>query len=148
MASVKKSITLLPFTIQDRWYALPVEQVEGVTPLSPITSIPGNKSRVLLGLGYMLGQLMTVVDSGPSMNLGISRNARQAIITKHAGAYYALIAGQVGQLIVNPKVVAFKRPLVSFTTEYTDYQKKKITLIDIEKFIEEYLCPPEFHKII
>ncbi len=136
----KTTQNILPFTINDRWYALPVDQVEGVTRLSQSTSIPGNRSRALVGLGYMLGQLMTVVDCAPIMNIGVSRGAEQVIITRHQGAYYALLAGQIGQIIASPKLVPYKRPLTSCTQYYVDYQKKKITRIEVARLIEDCLC--------
>ncbi len=140
MATIKKITTLLPFTIQDRWYALPVDQVDGVTALAQITTIPGNRSRSVLGLGYMLGQLMTVVDCAPIMNLGVSRNANQAVIVRHEGAYYAIRVEKVGQLIANPRMADFKKPLLACTLRYTDHQKRKITIIDIPKLITTYIC--------
>lgn len=126
----KHSTTMLPFQINDRWFAVSVSVIEGVGQKPAITLIPGNKSRVLVGLAYLFGELMTAIDLGALLNLGSSRRASQMVIIRSELGYFALLADEVGSLIHRPQVRTYKKPLFACANEYFDHAKKKITVID------------------
>ncbi|OGY91382.1 MAG: hypothetical protein A3B30_02545 [Candidatus Komeilibacteria bacterium RIFCSPLOWO2_01_FULL_52_15] len=73
--------------------------VEGVAALPEIVAVPGTNSRIMLGLAYIVGQIMTVVDIAPLFNRGATEHARQVLIVQADGEYYAIKADSVGSVI-------------------------------------------------
>ena len=93
------SQTLLTFQVGERWFAVPLATVEGTGSLPSVTAIPGNASRVFLGLSYVLGQIMSVIDIAPLFNLGSRLSAKDLLILKYEGYYYAIIVSVVGEIL-------------------------------------------------
>ena len=132
--------TLLTFQVGERWFAVPLATVEGTGSLPSITALPGNTSRVFLGLSYVLGQLMSVVDIAPLFNLGSRLPAKDLLILKHEGYYYALIVSVIGEILTRPIVRPVRTMQNDAVLGATVQKKRRVLVLDVPALITRRVC--------
>ena len=140
MASRRKKIKYLSFQVGTSWFALPIASIEGVAPSAEMVAIPGNASRVSLGIVYVLGQLMTVVDIAPLFNLGSLRDAQQFLVFQRGRDYYAVRVTAVGDIIDGSQAREVRKSAVSCAQRSVTHRKRTIRLLDHELLIRDYVC--------
>ena len=134
------SQTLLTFQVGERWFAIPLATVEGTGSLSSVTALPGNTSRVFLGLSYVLGQLMSVVDIAPLFNLGSRLSAKDLLILKYEGYYYAIIVSVVGEILTRPTIRAVRAMQGDAVLGVSVQKKRRIIVLDVPGLITRHVC--------
>mgnify|MGYP003392758570 CR=1 FL=1 len=135
-AKKSNSQRFVPFRSNDRWYAVAIEAVEGVVATPEVIVIPGNASRVLVGLAYASGQLLTVLDIAPLDNHTRNHQAPQLLIIKVATDYYAVLADEVAPIIAPSQAPATVRhPLLA--AQVHDAQRT-IGIIDCQRLVTQH----------
>ncbi|OGY90706.1 MAG: hypothetical protein A3B31_02580 [Candidatus Komeilibacteria bacterium RIFCSPLOWO2_01_FULL_53_11] len=134
------SQTLLTFQVGERWFAVPLATVEGTGSLPSVTAIPGNASRVFLGLSYVLGQIMSVIDIAPLFNLGSRLSAKDLLILKYEGYYYAIIVSVVGEILTRPAVRPVRTVQSDAVLGVNVQKKRRIIVLDVPGLITRHVC--------
>ncbi len=140
MGSIRQKMSAVCFEVQGDWFAISLGMIEGVAALPEIIAVPGNQSRIFVGLAYVLGQIVSVVDIAPLFNLGTARDANELLILQVASEYYALRVRTVGGIVSNAKLTAIKKTLNESARATLWYGKKKAKLIDVETLVKKYVC--------
>ena len=140
MASTQKQISVIYFEIQGSWFAVPLENVEGVASIPEIVAVPGNASRVFVGVAYILGQIMSVVDCAPLFNLGNSDRKSQCLIVQLDKEYYGIMVHHVGKIVSDPPLKKIAQPETGIAQTSFEHNDKKIILLDIHELIGRHVC--------
>lgn len=140
MGSLKQRSSFLCFEVSGKRCALPLAMVEGVASLPEIVAIPGLNSRVVAGLGYILGQIMTVVDIAPLCNLGRTEHARDVLVVQWQGEYYALKINAVGSVVSGPRLQKSKHPISEVAEFSFKDRDENVTVLDGAGLIQRYIC--------
>lgn len=140
MKTRRNTSSILPFEVSGRLLAIPIRAVEGVAKLPEIVSLPGNTSRVRLGISYILGKIMVVIDLAPLVNSGNSSRAREVVVIFFEGGYYAFLADSV-RGIISPS--AIQRPAKNFggvIEGIATHEKQKFFILSPQVVIHYHVC--------
>lgn len=139
--STPKSNSWMTFTVEEQQFALPLMLVEGTVSLPDIVAIPGNRSRFLEGLSYVLGQIVAVIDLRPLANLRYASKSNDAIVVRASGYYYALRVTAYGAIVKKPKVKLRPKRIGSLSSHWFELKGTKIVMLeDLESLIANEIC--------
>jgi chemotaxis signal transduction protein len=130
---------LFAFTVNGASYAMRLGSVEGITKQSDVVPVPGNKSRSFLGLSYLMGQLVSIIDIAPLMNTGAARKTGDVLLFRYEKEYYGILIDSVIGVLEKPSAKHL-REKQAISRSYCAHGKIKIYIVDIQKLIVEYIC--------
>ncbi|MBI4090466.1 MAG: chemotaxis protein CheW [Candidatus Komeilibacteria bacterium] len=135
-----KDRPVFAFTVKQGAYALPLDSMEGVTPASQVVPVPGNRSRVFVGIAYLQGQLVSIIDVAPLDNKGSSSDAKDIVMFRWNKEYYGILAHETIGVIAKPHVKRSSTPKTGLWQQECVYRKRSIALVDVQKLITEHVC--------
>lgn len=139
MGRIQTKESLITFELSGEWFALPLNIVEGVARLPEVIAVPGNVSRVLCGIAYILGQIMGVIDCLPILNKKPLGQVKDVLVIRINEHYYALKVSQVGSIVTRPALISTKKSTVQFMKSSFIQEKRTVTVLNVET-LSEQLC--------
>lgn len=128
------------FSVKQGAYALPLDIMEGVTPMSRIVPVPGNRSRVFMGIAYLQGQLVSIIDLAPLNNKGSSSGAKDVVMFRWNKEYYGICADEIIGIIANPQVKLRSTRTPDLWQQECIYRKRSVVLVNVDKLITQHVC--------
>lgn len=140
MGRIKSKYSVLTFQTQDQWFGIRLDLVEGVATFPELVAVPGNNSDVYLGLSYVLGQIMPVIDVATIFKLKKLSRVKDVIVLRFNHEYYAIEVSNIGDIISRPMVKKSAKTFKGLATTYAAEKNRKTIIINIEDLLEQYVC--------
>lgn len=137
---IVKSEPLFAFSVKQDAFALPLDIMEGVAPVSQVVPVPGNRSRVFIGIAYLQGQLVSIIDIAPLENKGSSSDAKDVVMFRWNKDYYGIFAHETIGVIAKPQLKRRSTSKTELWQQECEYRKRSVALMDVEKLITEHVC--------
>lgn len=131
---------LFAFAVKQGAFALPLDSMEGVVPVTQVVPVPGNRSRVFIGIAYLQGQLVSIIDVAPLENKGSSTDAKDVVMFRWNREYYGIFAHEIIGVIAKPHQKRSGTSKSGLWQQECEYRKRSVVLVDVEKLITEHVC--------
>jgi purine-binding chemotaxis protein CheW len=127
---------ILLFNLAEQTFGIPVEYVESIEHMLPITHVPKAKQYVE-GLVNIRGNIMPAIDISKLLNLKVALTRDTLILINNNNQSMALIVDEVDDVIkVNDECIKI---ILS--------ENEKHSVFDYQNILVTYICKEELNKI-
>lgn len=127
---------VLLFKLSEEPFAIPIEYVEAIEHMAPLTYVPKAK-RYIDGLVNIRGTIIPVVDMAKFLNLDTNMTKDKLVLIRYKSQPMALVVSDVDDVI----------DIEAKDVEVIENKHEKFSIINFHNMIVTYLCEEVFNKI-
>ena len=133
------SIGVLSFEIAGLWFGIRLNLIEGVSPLGEVVTVPGGTPQAFVGLTYLMGHLMVVIDMG-FVSLRAMPASKDVVIFKQGNEYFAIKIGRVGSVLSATQTVKEKNEFDEILECVVEEKGMKVHVIEVSQLVRRHVC--------
>lgn len=140
-AEKHKISRIMTFSIGEHWFALPMESIKEVSPISPAAPIPYAKLASMSTLTSFRGIMIPVIDLGEFFGLRnkLDKPPTEQAVIEADNMHFAILVDKIGEVIVEsrlnigdglPMVTEQDRIVSEYALDVYNYNEAIVTLLD------------------